>query len=62
MGALAVASLMAGAGVATSAPFFPPFGLDLTAQDKAVRAQDDFFDYVNGAWLARTPSRPISRA
>ena len=29
-------------------------GIDLTAVDQQTRAQDDFFRYVNGAWLART--------
>jgi len=31
-----------------------PSGLDLTAMDKTVRAQDDFFDYANGHWLKTT--------
>jgi putative endopeptidase len=35
-------------------PFFEPFGLDLTAIDKHTRPQDDFYQYVNGAWIART--------
>src|SRR5438105_985595 len=53
-------SALAGAGAAGAAatPFFPPFGLDLTAQDKTTRPQDDFFQYANGAWLARTPIPP----
>jgi hypothetical protein len=29
-------------------------GIDLTASDKNVRAQDDLFQHVNGGWLART--------
>ena len=29
-------------------------GIDITAIDKTVRPQDDFFNYVNGAWLERT--------
>lgn len=29
-------------------------GIDLTAVDPNVRAQDDFFRYVNGAWLTQT--------
>lgn len=29
-------------------------GIDLTAVDKLVRPQDDFFRHVNGAWMART--------
>lgn len=39
-------------------PFYLPFGLDLTAQDGGTRPQDDFFRYVNGAWLDRTPIPP----
>jgi putative endopeptidase len=39
----------------SAAPFFKPFGLDLTAFDGKVRSQDDFFQYANGAWLDRTP-------
>jgi putative endopeptidase len=35
-------------------PFFEPFGLDLSAIDKHTRPQDDFYQYVNGAWIART--------
>jgi endothelin-converting enzyme/putative endopeptidase len=30
-------------------------GIDLSAQDKEVRAQDDFFRHVNGGWLTNTP-------
>jgi predicted metalloendopeptidase len=30
-------------------------GIELSALDKSVRPQDDFFRYVNGAWLDRTP-------
>lgn len=29
-------------------------GIDLSAVDKNVRAQDDFFNHVNGAWLSQT--------
>jgi len=35
-------------------PFYEPFGLDLTAIDKHTRPQDDFYQYANGAWIART--------
>jgi putative endopeptidase len=38
-----------------AAPFFAPFGIDLTALDTKTRPQDDFFRFVNGAWLDRTP-------
>ena len=30
------------------------FGVDLTAMDKAVLPGNDFYNYVNGAWMART--------
>jgi len=30
-------------------------GIDVSALDKAARPQDDFFRYVNGAWLDKTP-------
>ena len=33
-------------------------GIDLSALDKSVRPQDDFFRYVNGAWLDRTAIPP----
>lgn len=35
------------------APVYPPFGLDLTARDAATKPGDDFFQYANGAYLAR---------
>lgn len=59
--AFAVAGLMATAAAAAwAAPQYPPFGLDLTAADKSVKPGDDFFDYANGAYLART-SIPADR-
>jgi putative endopeptidase len=30
-------------------------GLDAANMDKSVRAQDNFYDYINGHWLATTP-------
>jgi putative endopeptidase len=52
------AFFLVGAAVFSSAvlaaPLYPPFGLDLSAFDKAVKPGDDFFDYANGAYLART--------
>ena len=33
----------------------PRLGIDLAGFDRAVRPQDDFFLYVNGAWLKNTP-------
>ena len=49
--ALAVAAVSAGA----AKPAFGTWGYDSTAMDSAVKPGDDFFDYVNGAWDARTP-------
>lgn len=43
-----------GSGQSSGKPFFEPFGLDLSAMDKHTRPQDDFYQYVNGAWIART--------
>jgi putative endopeptidase len=48
----AVAAAMATA--APRSPVYPPFGLDLSAPDKRVKPGDDFFEYANGAYLART--------
>jgi putative endopeptidase len=46
-------------------PYYRPSGLDLTAQDPSTRPGDDFFQYANGAYLARAvipPDRPaVSR-
>ncbi len=52
--ALSALALSAAAAAVVRGPVYPPFGLDLTAQDKAVRPGDDFFQYANGAYLART--------
>ena len=52
--ALVLLSLAGAAVAADRAPFFPPFGLDLAAQDPSVRPQDDFFQYANGGWIERT--------
>src|SRR3954454_12659208 len=51
------ASLAAGPALAQGAdsgPYYKPSGLDLTAKDTATRAGDDFFQYANGAYLARS--------
>ena len=50
-GALALASA---AAAQDTTPVFPPFGYDLTAFDKSVKPGDDFFQYANGSYLART--------
>jgi putative endopeptidase len=38
---------------ALAAPVYPPAGFDLSAIDKSTRPGDDFFQYANGAYLAR---------
>jgi putative endopeptidase len=39
-------------------PLYPPFGLDLGAANPGVQPGDDFFEYCDGAWLARTDIPP----
>ena len=52
---LAGAVLASGAAAQqTAAPVYPPFGFDLTAVDKATKPGDDFFQFANGSYLART--------
>jgi len=46
---------------AETGPQIPPFGIDLTAMDPAVRPGDDFYRYVNGHWLA-TVTIPADQA
>ena len=48
------------AGPSTRAQI-PPWGLDLSARDPAVRPGDDFYRYADGRWLA-THSIPADRA
>jgi putative endopeptidase len=42
------------AAKAATKPDFGAFGLDQTAIDRSVKPGDDFYDYVNGSWLAKT--------
>jgi putative endopeptidase len=66
MRVLFLAATMLGASAAMAqapTPVFPPNGFDLTAIDKAVKPGNDFFQYANGGYLARTPipvDRPIA--
>src|SRR3954453_3123953 len=56
-GAAATAAFIAGvswSALGARPPVYPPFGFDLTAPDKSVKPGDDFFQYANGAYLART--------
>src|SRR5438309_3529788 len=42
-------------GQTSKPPVFPPYGFDATAVDRSTRPGDDFFQFANGAYLARTP-------
>ena len=53
--ASAAALALCCATASLAAPAFGTWGYDPTSMDKAVTPGDDFFDYVNGAWSARTP-------
>ncbi len=39
-------------------PFYPPWGYDLSAFDRSTKPGDDFFQFANGAYLARTAIPP----
>ena len=58
--ALAGVAALALIGTAPSAaaPTFGTWGYDNSAMDRAVKPGDDFFDFVNGAWAARTQIAP----
>ena len=54
---------MLAASGAQAVPLYAPWGYDLTAFDRATQPGDDFFQYANGAYLARTAipaDRPIA--
>ncbi|MEZ5938169.1 MAG: M13 family metallopeptidase [Hyphomonadaceae bacterium] len=48
----AAAAPAAPAKPAAPKPEIGDFGIDLTAMNTAIKPGDDFFDYVNGTWLA----------
>ena len=50
-----MAAVALSTAIAAATPVYPPFGLDLSARDPSVRPGASFFDYANGAYLARTP-------
>jgi len=52
---LLLSSLVAAPLAAQSSgePLYPPAGLDMSATDSSTRPGDDFYQYANGAWLAR---------
>jgi putative endopeptidase len=59
-GVLLATSAFGDAAPVLDIPHFGPFGIDLSAQDKAVRPGDDFYRYVDGHWLA-TEKIPADR-
>jgi endothelin-converting enzyme/putative endopeptidase len=55
---LTAASLIAFGTMASAQPGKPAFGTwgyDAASMDTGTKPGDDFFDYVNGSWLKRTP-------
>jgi putative endopeptidase len=50
---IAAPVLCATLALAQDKPKFGTFGVDLAAMDPAVRPGDNFFNYVNGKWLAK---------
>ena len=55
------ALLVSTAVLAQSTPKFGTWGVDLTSLDKAVKAGDNFFLYINGGWL-KTAQIPADRS
>jgi putative endopeptidase len=54
---LIAATLILTAATATGqqrAPYYPPFGFDLTGIDRTTKPGDDFFRFASGAYLDRT--------
>ena len=52
--AAALCALAHPAGAADTRPAYPPFGFDLTARDPSVKPGNDFFQFANGRYLARS--------
>jgi putative endopeptidase len=52
--AAALCALVSPAGAAEPKPAYPPFGFDLDARDPSTRPGNDFFQYANGRYLARS--------
>ncbi len=50
-----VLAMMATVGAVSARKAPPISGIDMTTFDKSVRPQDDFYRYVNGKWIERTP-------
>ena len=52
LGALLTTAAFAATDTISSIPHFGTFGIDLAAQNDAVKPGDDFYRYVDGHWLA----------
>lgn len=50
----ATAGAQSGGGTAAKAPRYGTFGIDLSAENKAVKPGDNFWAYANGSWDKRT--------
>lgn len=51
---LMTAAMALAVPASAAAPAFGTWGYDATSMERSVKPGDDFFDYVNGAWLKRT--------
>jgi len=59
LGPLAVCLIATAAlGQDVAHPQFGTFGVDLASMDKSVKPGDNFFNYVNGKWLATATIPP----
>ena len=52
--AAALCALAHPASAGDAKPAYPPFGFDLTARDPSVKPGNDFFQFANGRYLARS--------
>src|SRR5215217_3851611 len=52
---IGVALALAWVASSAAAQAARPSGIDTTNFDRSVRPQDDFFRFVNGGWLKKTP-------
>ncbi|WP_174286227.1 M13 family metallopeptidase [Sphingomonas bacterium] len=65
LGTLAFATAMPAIAQQATAPKYGKFGVDLTAEDPAIKPGDDFWSFANGGWDKRTPfpaDRPMAGA
>ena len=56
--AAAATAMLAGPALAQGKPVYGSWGYDAAAMDPAVKAGDDFFGFVNGAWYKKTDIAP----